>query len=117
MLLPRDEGVPGLRGDTLLIGWHDEEAIYLMPEASFKEVARFCRESGEPFPVRETRLKRDLSRENISECDPGRYTITVKVGGRAQRVLRLRRLAVDSLLGVDFEVPSPLVTTVTTFER
>ena len=103
VLLPKDisEGDP--RSDAL-IGWQDEESLYLMPDAVFQAVARFCRESGELFPIRQERLLRDLAREGLSEHDPGRHTTTVRIGGRSRRVLRLHRAAVEVLLGE--EIPS-----------
>lgn len=72
LLLPRDEGGEGFSDGPPLIGWQDEEALYLTPEAAVQAVGRFCRDGGEPFPFREERLKRDLAKEGLSECDPGR---------------------------------------------
>lgn len=102
-ILPRDLGGDGLPGDKL-VGWGDDDSIYLVPESAFGAVARFCREAGEPFPVRQERLLRDLAREGLSECDPERYTTTARIGGRSRRVLRLRRQEVEGVLGE--ELPS-----------
>jgi hypothetical protein len=113
-LLPKDDSGEALKGGPDLVGWQDAEALYLLPEAAHQAVTRFCREAGEPFPVRSERLRRDLAQEGLSECDPGRYTTTARVGGRSRRVLRLRLLAVEALLGEEF--PSPVVTTITGFE-
>lgn len=113
LLLPKDAGPDRLRAEQLLIGWQDEEAIYLIPEAAFVAVNRFCRESGEGFPLRQEGLRRDLAREGLSDCDAGRHTAMVRVGGHPRRVLKLRRAAVESLLGEAFSPPLPLVTSVT----
>lgn len=115
VLLPREENADGLRAGELL-GWHDAEHLYLLPEAVFRAVARFCREAGEPFPVREERLRRDLAREGLTACDPGRHTRMIRVGGRPRRVLAVRRAAMETLLGEGEPQVSrlPTVTTVTT---
>jgi hypothetical protein len=82
-----------------LVGWQDADFIYLLPDASFQAVARFCREAGEFFPVRSERVLRDFNREGVSECAAGRNTTTATVGGRKRRVLKLRRDRAESLLG------------------
>ena len=98
LLLKKDESSDSLRGDVTLVGWYDNESIYLIPEAGFQSVARFCRETGEPLPVRQGRLLRDLSQQGLSECSPGRHTTTARVGGRPRRVLHLKRRAIEHLL-------------------
>ena len=85
----------------------------MIPDAVFAAVGHFCRDSGEAFPVRQERLLRDLSREGLSECGPGRYTNTVRLGGHVRRVLKLSREAVNGVLGEEI-VPAG-VTTVTGF--
>ena len=52
----------------------------------------------------ERRLRDDLAREGLADTDDKRNTSTVKVGGRTQRVLRLRRAAVEAVVGVAFPV-------------
>jgi hypothetical protein len=59
---------------------------------------------------------KDLDEEGLSECDAGRHTTTVKIGGRTHRVVRLRRKAVEALLGMEFPVGVTQVTGVTGFE-
>ncbi|MBI3458453.1 MAG: DUF3854 domain-containing protein [Candidatus Rokubacteria bacterium] len=111
VLLSRDDAGEDFRPGLDLLGWQDDEALYFIPEAAFGAVSRACREAGEPFPVRSTRLLKDLAEERLSECDADRHTTTAKIGGRSKRVLKLTRAAVAALLGEDF--PSPLVTAVT----
>ncbi len=113
LLLPRDENNDGGRPGADLIGWQDDEGIYLIPEASHQAVSRFCREAGEPFPVRRERLQKDLALDGLAQCDPGRYTKVERVGGSPRRVLSLKRQAVADLVGEAF--PLPLVTGVTGF--
>ena len=106
LLLKKDESSDSLRGDVTLIGWYDNESIYLIPEAGFQSVARFCRETGEPLPVRQGRLLRDLSQQGLSECSAGRHTITARVGGRPRRVLHLKRREIERLLDEKVAIPS-----------
>jgi hypothetical protein len=62
-------------------------------------VTRYCRDEGDPFPVREERLRQSLAEERLLEPHEGRHTASIDVGGRKRRVLRLRRAAVEDLLG------------------
>jgi Domain of unknown function (DUF927) len=97
----------GIR-ETDMVGWCDEQFLYLLPEAAFQAVAKFCREAGETFPVREYRLREDLAKEGISVVDPDRQTTTAAIGGQTRRVLKLDRAAVEALLGTEF--PTPVLT-------
>ena len=103
VLLPANEEKPDTASEFL--GWFDEEHLFLLPEAAFKAVSRFCQEAGEPFPVREDRLRADLAKEGISVCAGGRYTATVTVGGRKRRVLQLRLEAAENVVGQEFHIP------------
>jgi len=69
-----------------LSGGHDAEHLYLLPEAAFQVVVRFARDSDEPFPVSESRLRQDLVREGISMPDTGRLTASVRIGPGTRRV-------------------------------
>ncbi len=102
VLLRREAGhKPGAR-DESLAGWNDDEFLYLVPEVCYRAVNQFARESGEPFPVGQRRLRRDLVKEGIAHHDGGRTTTTVRLGGRVRRVLRLRRSALSSLVDQEF---------------
>ncbi len=105
LLLPANEEKPDTASEFL--GWFDEEHLFLLPEAAFKAVSRFCQEAGEAFPVREDRLRADLAKEGISVCASGRYTATVTVGGRKRRVLQLRLEAAEAVVGQEFHIPQP----------
>jgi hypothetical protein len=96
-----------------LVGWQDENFIFLLPDASFQAVAQFCREAGEFFPVRCERLLRDFNREEVSECAAGRNTTTARVGGQTRRVLKLRRDRAEALLGEELPSSLDFVTDVT----
>jgi hypothetical protein len=113
VLLPRDEKPFSPGSGVELLGWQDEGRLYLIPEAAWQAVASFCRACDEPFPVREERLRRDLDREKLLECDPNRRTKAVRLGGQPTRVLSLKRREVEALLGHSFPTPQPFVTGVT----
>jgi len=113
VLLHRNQMGGATGGEPPFIGWYDGEGIYLLSEATFAAISRFCRESGEPFAVRQDRLKRNLAEQGVSVCDPGRLTAMVRVGGcgaNPRRVLQLGRSAVEAILGEEFDVPFPVST-------
>jgi hypothetical protein len=113
MLFPKSEGARDARTEVPPIGWFDSESLFLVPDAAFQAVARFCRDTGEGFAVPQERLLKDLREEGLSVCDAERRTTTVKIDGSTQRVVRLRRKAAETLLGMEFPVG---VTGVTGFE-
>lgn len=73
-----------------MIGWRDEEHWYLLPDAAHKAVAQFCQQQGAPLYAHPERLREDLKLGGFTDCDTGRTTKTVKVGGRAQRLVKVR---------------------------
>jgi hypothetical protein len=99
VLLPRLDADAEVRPGVDLLGWEDPEALYLIPEAAFVAVTRLCRDTGEPFPVRQPRLWLDLKREGLSDAPGDRTTTTARIAGLTRRVLKLRRRAVEALLG------------------
>jgi DNA polymerase-1 len=99
VLLTRDSRPDSYNGPNSFVGWQDNDSIYLVSDASYQAVARFCRDSGESFPVRSERLLRDFNREGVSECAAGRNTTTTRLGGQKRRVLKLRRDRAEELLG------------------
>jgi len=101
----KDDVPPVVRGESFL-GWYDSERFYLLPEATFAAVERFCRD---PFPIRELALRRELSEHQLSECDPERTTKTVRFGEASRRVLVLLRRRMAHALGEEM----PIVAAVT----
>jgi hypothetical protein len=98
-----------------LLGWQDDNSLYLIPEAVWSAVARFCREAGTPFPTSQDRLRRDLDKDGFLEGGPGRHTKSVRAGGMVRRLLVLKRAVVETHLGESFPAPLPLVTDVTSY--
>jgi len=96
-----------------LIGWADEDFLYLLPEAAYRTVVTYCRESGAPFAMSLERLRRDFQKDEVSECEEGRHTIKVRVGHQTKRVLKLHRGVVERL--IDQEFPAPSVPDVPTY--
>lgn len=81
-----------------LLGWYDDDDIYLIPEASYRAIQEFLRNSG-GFPVRERTLRDQLLREGLLNRDQGgRLTTVIRVGERTRRVLALNREKYMSLL-------------------
>lgn len=98
-LLPKDSSdsidqKPGVD----FVGWRDVDFLYLLPQAIFSAVVRFCHDTGEHFPIRQERLKKDLAKQGISECDPGRLTRTAKIGDHTKRILKLNIQEIEALL-------------------
>ena len=100
-LLPKDESPPEAKPGVDFVGWRDDDFLYLLPEATFAAVVSFCRDTGEHFPIRQERLKKDLAKQGISECDPGRLTTTARIANHTRRVLRLSIHQIKDLLGED----------------
>ena len=100
VIVAKDENAPEPKPGVDFLGWFDAEWLYLLPEATFAAVVRFCRDTGEHFPIRQERLKKDLVKAGISKTDMGRLTATVRFGTHIKRVLQLDLAAVEKLLGI-----------------
>jgi len=81
-------GTPLLPGQEH-VGWRDEEFAYLIPGAAYHLVARYCREEGSVFPVKERTLWKELAREKVILHSNGRYQELLRVDGAPRRVLRV----------------------------
>jgi hypothetical protein len=71
------------------VGWRDEEFAYLIPGAAYHLVARYCREEGGVFPVKERTLWRELAREKVILHSNGRYQELLRVDGARHRVVQI----------------------------
>lgn len=112
-LLDREGPAVNSPPERPLIGWRDDEYLYLLPSAAFQAVQRALRDAGDSLPVTERRLRRDLLVEGITVSDAGRSTATVWIGGQSRRVLRLRVASVDEILGHPLRKSSPVLTGLT----
>lgn len=102
-LLPRYDPAPTDIRDEIL-GWVDDESVYLLPELSYRAVSTFARESNHPFTTSLDRLRRDFAKEGLSQCEAGRNTTTVRIGGKSRRVLKLDRSAVERAIEHDLPI-------------
>jgi hypothetical protein len=101
ILLPKDESPTEPKPGVDFVGWRDDDFLYLLPEATFAAVVRLCRDTGEHFPTRQERLKKDLAKEGISECEHGRFTTNLWVSDRTRRVLKLSMPKIKDLIAED----------------
>jgi len=85
------DGIIG--GDAVgseFLGWYDSEFVYLLPGAAYNRVARFLRDEGAHFPVKERTLRKHLVEEGyLARGDDSRYTDRYWDGKHHYRVLRL----------------------------
>jgi hypothetical protein len=91
-LLHRNEASPPGESRADVIGWQDEEFVYLSPEAARKSVVSFMRDSGDHWPYTPTTLHRALLRGGAVMPGPdGRPETQARVGGSKRRVLKVPR--------------------------
>ena len=98
------ESVLGSSGErSEMIGWFDEDHLYLLPEASYNLVAKHFRERGQVFPLREQTLRKHLDEAGIliavDEDGQRRRTQSLSMQGKSQRVMVLLRSKIDGAGG------------------
>ena len=73
------------------MGWHDDDFLYLLAEASYQRVAKFCRESGGYFPIKSGALHKALLEKDLLIPDgDGRLTVRAQhPDGRQVRALKI----------------------------
>ncbi|MCI0723825.1 MAG: bifunctional DNA primase/polymerase [Acidobacteria bacterium] len=92
----------------LVMGWYDDDNLFLDPETAVSAVIKECHAQGEPFPTYRHSLARDLNREGLmSAVNKGRNQHMVRLGNRQRRVWCLGRKAVNALLGQEFPALPP----------
>jgi hypothetical protein len=80
-----------------MLGWHDKDRLYLMPEAAYNRVSHHFRDQGNIFPVREPTLRKTLAEAGWIETDAtGRRTQSIHLDGLTRRVMVLKRSALNS---------------------
>lgn len=100
ILVGKDESVPDPKPGVDFIGWRDAEYLYLLPDATFQSVARFCHDTGDHLP-RSERLRRDLKKDGITKTDKDRLTAIARIGSKVQRVLQIDIAAVSAALDIE----------------
>jgi len=79
-----------LRGQSELLGWIEDSTIYLIPEAAYKVVTKFCRGQAEPFLISKTEILRRLERCKILiPFENGERTKSIYCGGLNHRVAQI----------------------------
>ena len=85
--------------DGQFIGWEDSDNYLLIPGETYKQIAKFAQAQGSRFPVGIGRLWTHLANEGLIETvkdDKRTYnTIMKKVGSNRQRVIVLRKTALE----------------------
>jgi len=90
-----DPGKDGPKVGSELVGYYDEDGVYLLSEASYRMVVQREREGGSHFPEKQRTLYRNLAQAGMVTpgVESGRMTTVVEVGGRSVRTLRLAAAA------------------------
>ncbi|MGQ9622317.1 MAG: hypothetical protein ACUVTO_02540 [Candidatus Caldatribacteriaceae bacterium] len=81
-----------------LLGWVDEECVYLLLDASYRAVCEYLRFEG--FPIRERTLRENLMTEGWLISNDGRSSNVVRAEGRIQRVISIPRAKLMALFSV-----------------
>ena len=75
-----------------LLGWYDDQLVYLDPVATFHRIAQWCREEERSFGTDEAGMRQALVEAGMVVAqEDGRLTARVSVNGRRHRVLALSR--------------------------
>ena len=74
-----------------LIGYHDDDFLYLIPSAIWKSVQVFCRDSNTHFPVSKNTLYQILRNRGLIEVQGSENVVSVWIRTKAKRVLKLYR--------------------------
>jgi len=74
---------------------HFDDNFYYIGGLVFTMIRQFWNEQGSPFPVPEKDALKMLASQNLIITKDGRTKLPKKIGGKAQRVVWLRRKAVD----------------------
>lgn len=103
-LADRTSGVPLSPGPctpaSKFVGWADDQDVYLLPDAVWREVQEYLRASG-GLVLSKRALLDMLVREGLTISDPGRHTKVIKVDGCPKRVVHLLPAAARKMLGTD----------------
>ncbi len=88
-----------------LLGWQDDDYVYILPDESFRLVTQFVRESGSVYPATKRSLLKDLVRSGYAvakkEGTENRIERRVRCGGMNPRVVVM---PVNRFLGRDDEL-------------
>lgn len=74
-----------------VIGYHDEDFLYLIPSAIWKSVQVFCRDSNTHFPVSKNTLYQMLRNRGLIEVQRNENVVQEWIRGKNRRVLKLHK--------------------------
>ena len=84
--------------DEALLGFEDDDYLYVVPQRTYDRVAQRYRARGEVFPVTRISLNRCLKALGLvtGDTESGVTTQVKRVGGKSMRLLWLKRSALDN---------------------
>ena len=75
-----------------LLGWYDDQLVYLDPVAAYHRIAQWFREEEHSFGTDEIGMRQALVEAGmVVEQEDGRLTARISVNGRRHRVMMLSR--------------------------
>jgi len=75
-----------------LMGWYDNDYIYLDPTAAYNRVARWMRDEGRALGINTQGLRQGLVEYGYAEAsEAGHFTTRIRTNGRIHRILKLER--------------------------
>lgn len=80
--------------DGELIGYYDDFYFYLIPEALWHTLQRFCISEGTHFPASRHTLYKMLRDKGLIETNNNRNTISERIQGKIKRVLKISRAGI-----------------------
>jgi DNA primase len=78
-----------------MLGWHDQDYLYLLPRAAYTRICRHFRDQGSLFPVQLPTLAKGLKEAGWLLVKDGRTTPAIRLEGKVQRVMVLKRTALE----------------------
>ena len=93
--MPRHPEDPKPAGD--MIGWGDDDYLYLLPDPTRRSVVKMLRESGDHFPHSPHSLYRALEKRGaLVRGTEGKSLSQVKIQSKKRRVIRIPRAALEA---------------------
>ncbi len=85
-------GPPG----AALLGWQDDDFVYLIPDAAYNTACNFERAEGGFFPLKRRALYKMLQEDGgLVPGQGGKATTVLRQGGKTQRVLKVPKVYFD----------------------
>ncbi|KJR43808.1 protein of unknown function DUF927 [Candidatus Magnetoovum chiemensis] len=98
--LPNNDGT---LGGGELIGYFDEDYLYLLPEAALQTYERHLTQVGKHSPVSRQTLYKMLKEQGYIILDKEQATVREYLNGKRQRCLKVIKSKMNNLLGINEE--------------